>query len=102
MNTNSVVFLENYLQKQFYICKSNETLGDIAKKFNVQQNNLLVEGKVLKEGDFILINKVFAKIYVVKPNDSLQSIAKKFDTTVQQILNNNGINNIFIGQQLYI
>ena len=97
-----------------YVVKSGDTLYTIAKRYGVTVNelmrinnlnsSLLSIGQQLRipiNGDTSSDNYV---VYTVKVGDNLYSIAKKYATTVDEIINVNGLssNLLSIGQQLKI
>ena len=87
--------------------KQNETLKDIALKFNTTEE-LLKNYNDLKNdvdfGDVILINEKNKALYIVKPLDNLDSISKKFMVSTQEIIRKNNLatTKLFIGQKLII
>jgi len=90
-----------------YAVKQNETLKDIALKFNTTEE-LLKNYNDLKNdvdfGDVILINEKNKALYIVKPLDNLDSISKKFMVSTQEIIRKNNLatTKLFIGQKLII
>lgn len=89
-----------------YKVKENETLLDIAKKFNTTVDSLKLENNIseVEFGDVIIILEKNLAVHVVKPAETLLDIAKKYHTTTKHIieLNNLASANIFIGQKLVI
>ena len=101
-----------------YTVKKGDTLYNIAKLYNVSvndiknlnylKNNNLYIGQVLripenytKPDDMSIPNYIN---YTVKRGDSLYSIAKSFNTTVDSIMQDNGLknSNLTVGQNLKI
>lgn len=99
--------IEEIKQKNIvYKVKENETLSDIAKKFNTTVESLKLENKIneVDFGDVIIIFKKNLALHVVKPAETLLDIAKKYHTTIKHIIEVNNLvsTNIFIGQKLVI
>lgn len=89
-----------------YKIKRNETLKDIAKKFNTTEELIRQENEIeeIEEGDVVLIAEKNRAVYVVKPLDNLSSVANKFNVTKEYIINKNKLlsERLFIGQKLII
>ena len=95
-----------------YTVMDNETLEDIAKKFNTsperikELNNL--QNMNVSNGEILVIpislEKTNNLLYIVKQGDSLYSIAKKFDISVNELkkLNNLSSNLLKIGKELIV
>lgn len=77
---------------QVYEVVSGDTIGDIAKKFEVSDksiewaNNLNANSK-LTSGTKLKIPPVSGVIHTVAPGDSIYSIAKKYKVSAQNIVN---------------
>ena len=95
-----------------YVVEDDETLEDIAKKFNTNADTIKeinnLQDDNISEGNILVIpitiNKQDNLLYIVKEGDSLYSIAKKFDTSVNELkkLNNLKSNLLTIGTQLIV
>lgn len=113
------------LRKKFYstyVVMSGDTLSSIASKFHttvdelVQLNdisnpNLIYPGEILKIPSLkrgpskSISNKQYIRTYIVKSGDTLYGIAKKFHTTIEDLIELNGISNpnlIYTGEVLKI
>ena len=108
----------NYMR---YTIQSGDTLSEIAQRYNTTVNEL-VRLNNIQNPNMIYANETLLiptknnsistgsddknnTIYIVQRGDTLYSIAKRFNTTVQNIVNNNGISNpnlIYPGQRLII
>ena len=92
-----------------YIVQKGDTLYSIAKKFNINVNELKSINNL--NSDIISVNQVLSLknndnniIYTVKPGDSLYSIARKFSTTVSTLADLNNLDStiLSVGQKLLI
>lgn len=104
-----------------YTVKRGDTLGEIASRFGttvqeiadlngIQNVNLIYPGEVLRittnsnvHGD--TVNATGKTIYTIKRGDNLWNISRRYGTTVQNIVNWNGIRNpnlIYPGQRIVI
>lgn len=97
-----------------YIVKKNDSLSKIAKKFNIEVEDILTLNNI-KNPNLIYPNmrlkirgeqeKVEKNYYTIKENDNLYEIAKKFNVTVNELKEINeieDINLIYSGQVLEI
>lgn len=105
-----------------YIVQSGDSLSSIASKFNtttgelaqlndISNSNLIYPGEILKIPSVkrgpsnSISNKQYIKTYIVKAGDTLYGIAKMFHTTVEDLIELNGLSNansIYPGQVLKI
>ena len=113
------------LRKKFYstyVVMSGNTLSSIASKFHttvdelVQLNdisnpNLIYPGEILKIPSLkrgpskSISNKQYIRTYIVKSGDTIYSIAKRFHTTIEDLVELNGLSNpnlIYTGEVLKI
>ena len=96
------IFEEN----EKYIVQKGDTLYGIAKKNNINPQELMeynsLKSNLLSIGQIIKIPVV--KKYIVKPGDTLYNIAISNQTTVDQIKQKNNLidNTLSIGQELII
>lgn len=113
------------LRKKFYstyVVMSGNTLSSIASKFHttvdelVQLNdisnpNLIYPGEILKIPSLkrgpskSISNKQYIRTYIVKSGDTLYGIAKRFHTTIEDLVELNGLSNpnlIYTGEVLKI
>jgi murein DD-endopeptidase MepM/ murein hydrolase activator NlpD len=79
-----------------YVVRKGDTIGAIAKMFNISQNTIiwandLKKGQALVEGDTLVILPVSGVEYTIKKGDTLRGIAKKFNADVDDIGIFNGI-----------
>lgn len=86
--------------------KKSESAEDICKIYHILKSQLLNENNVgeenIKEGLLLYINIPDGIRYVVKPFDNLQKIAEKFGKSVEEITTFNKVEQIFMGQIIYI
>ncbi len=92
-----------------YIVKPGDTLYNIAKRYNIDINDIKqinnLDSNLLKIGETLIIpNTSNYQNYVVKDNDTLESIADSFNISIEDIkrTNNMSTNDILIGQILLI
>ncbi|MBR1925422.1 MAG: LysM peptidoglycan-binding domain-containing protein [Clostridia bacterium] len=82
---------------------ANETLFDVAKKYNISLE-VLKHNKTqnIYAGQCIAISGLNKKYHLVRPTETIKSIAKLYNTTPLDILKKNNVQQIFIGQLLEI
>ena len=117
-NSGNTGNASNYIR---YTIQKGDTLSEIAQRYNTTVNEL-VRLNNIRNPNMIYANETLLiptknnsistgsddknnTIYIVQRGDTLYSIAKRFNTTVQNIVNNNGISNpnlIYPGQSLII
>ena len=117
-NSGNTGNVDDYIK---YTIQRGDTLSEIAQRYNTTVNEL-VRLNNIQNPNMIYANETLLiptknnsistgsddknnTIYIVQRGDTLYSIAKRFNTTVQNIVNNNGISNpnlIYPGQRLII
>lgn len=94
---------------QIYVVQRGDSLGKIAKIYNVtvnelQQSNMIDNPNILAVGQALVI-PIEGSYYWVRGGDSLWSISKKFNTSYRELATINQIsidNTLNIGTRLYI
>ena len=90
-----------------YFVKKGDCLSEIAAKFCVSLsiirkcNNLLSDQEV-EEGDILWIKQANKFCHIVKPLENLSKIARMYGVTIEHIKEVNEVDDIFIGQKLFI
>ncbi len=92
-----------------YIVNSGDTLYSIAKRYNINVNELMeynnLDSNMISIGQQLSIPKTEEFItYFVRTGDTLSSIAKRFNTTIDKLMRINNLNttDVTIGQLLII
>lgn len=94
--------LDNYLTFEFFRIDKPQTIHDFAMENMFSLSQLVYNSKNLLAGDIVCVTGVNKILHIVKPLETLNSIAKKYNVSVNQIMEENKIDKIFIGQQLFI
>lgn len=97
-------------QISIYVVRSGDSLGGIAKMFNVSVNTLvwandLTRGAVLKEGQVLTILPMTGVRHTVVKGETLTSIAKRYGGDTKEILQFNDLDNeneLVLGQAILI
>lgn len=98
-----------------YLVKAGDTLGSIARRFNLSLSVLMAANKITN-ADRIYVGQVLivrggpgqppvgAIVYVVQRGDTLNRLARRYNTTVAQLKlwNNLKTDVIFVGQRLIV
>lgn len=95
-----------YIKKPEVFFVSNESFEEIAKKFDCSVSSLKSYNKLdsIYNGSILAIpshQTQTKKVYVVKPADTLEKIAIKLNVKKQDLIKENNINKVFIGQILF-
>lgn len=103
----NVIVCKSSYENKYHIVKNNETLFDIAKNFKVpvsyiKKLNKIENDKDFYEGKILFFEKVNYKIHIVKPMETIDSISTMYGIDRNELIKNNNIKSLFIGQQLEI
>lgn len=82
-----------------------EDVYDIAEKFGTTARIIVADNELRENpecGDLLIIEIPKGDKYIVKPTDTIQSIASKFKKSQLEIMKNNKIDEVFVGQIIYI
>ena len=78
-----------------YVVRKGDTLGSIAKMFNVTVNTIRwandISGSTLSEGQTLTILPISGVRHVVKKGDTIRSIAKLYKADINDVLSYNNI-----------
>ncbi len=79
-----------------YVVREGDTLGEVAKMYNVSVNTILWANNLnsksnLKPGQSLVILPVSGIKYTVQKNDTVSSIAKKYNADITDIYNYNDL-----------
>lgn len=72
------------------------------KKYNLSYSCVVSNNDDFKKGDRVIIINKKLRVHIVKPTETIKSISLKYGVLEEQILAQNNIKNIFVGQQLLI
>lgn len=104
LNTMKSNLSDDYFD--YYVVKKGDNLYDIARKNNIDVNDLLLING-LKKDDYIypdqkiLVPKSNYKIIITKDNDTFSSISKRLNIPVSDLINQNS-NLYLIPEQLIV
>lgn len=97
--------LSNFKSTIIYKTERGDNLCDIAEKFSTTEQ-ILISDNALKEdpscGELLYIEIPHGERYIVKPEDTLESLSYKFGKSELEIANRNKVDDIYVGQTLYI
>ena len=86
-----------------YTVKSGETRNIIAKKFEVETENIEDCGvKDLTAGDKVIVNLTKKVYHIVKPCETAEKISAMYNVPQEEIIKNNGAARLFVGQRVFI
>lgn len=96
--------IENQGKVTLYVVRRGDTVGQVAKMFDVTVNTILwandlPRGSSLRDGQHLVILPIDGVQHTIKKGDSLQSIAKKYSGDMDEILL---FNDMTEGQKLTI
>lgn len=89
---------------------SGETLWDIARKYNVTMDTIIVANQLtnvhrLRVGQVLKVPTQDGVLYTVRPGDSLWTISRRFNSDADKVVQQNGLSDpsrLRIGQELFI
>ncbi len=88
-----------------YLFESGDTLESVAIKFNTTPRNIVVKNNLSsypEKGDLLSICRENGKLYKVKINDTIQSICKKENISINDFMQKNNINYVYINQLVIV
>ena len=85
-------------QINIYVVREGDSVSQIAKMFGVSTNTIvwandIGSGKIIKEGQQLVILPVSGLEYIIRKGDTLAKIAKKYSGNADEILEFNGLSN---------
>jgi len=106
-NENIEIVSSGKIEDIIYFVRKGDTISLIAEKFIVDKNMILKDNDLneddkIHEGDILWIRKKNSFYHIVKPLDTLSKIAAQYNVSVEHIQKLNGVQQIFIGQKLYL
>ena len=99
---NEIKYIKNYFDKEIYCVNKDVNIKNFISENKINMLNIKSENSSLKKGDLVFIENCNYIVHIVRPGETLNSIAKKYNTTIEDIIKNNKIKNVFIGQQVVI
>ena len=98
------MIFEKYIPEPFYYrIKPNESIVQVADKFNTNLENIeCMSVAGLNEGEFLLIKQCNQGTHIVKPLEDISMIAKKYGVTEEHIVKVNNLKSkrLFVGQKI--
>ena len=88
-----------------YLFETGDTLESVAIKFNTTPRNIAVKNNLSsypEKGDLLSLCKESGKLYKVNINDTIQSICKKENISINDFIQKNNINYVYINQLIII
>ena len=88
-----------------YVIKKGDTLYNIAKEFNVTVDSLLkangLTSALIYPNQVLIIplnnnGDVYFVEYVIKDNDTLETVANKYNVTVNDLMNYNNLDKLYL------
>lgn len=88
-----------------YVVKKGDTLYNIAKEFDVTVNDLLkangLNNALIYPNQVLIIplsnnGDIYFVEYVIKDNDTLEGIANKYNVTVNDLMNYNNLDKLYL------
>lgn len=101
------ISIYNNNQPWFYtVMPQDEKLSfeDFAKKFNVSFDEFLAmnpETKIEK-GNVFVVPSSSKCFHIVQPLETLEKISKMYNCTIDHLKKTNKIENVFVGQKIYL
>ena len=106
-------FIEVNKMYKIYQVEENETLGDIANKIKINEQDLrringFNNNYEVSSGDLVIIpsnDNIMFENYMIQRGDTIYDIARKYDISAQDLLRLNGLNTddyIYPGENLLI
>lgn len=84
----------------------NESINDIAARCDLSVSEILRINNIsidsVKPGKILIVEKRYGTRYVVRPHDTLANIAAAHGVSVDKIKTHNRINDIFLGEVIYL
>lgn len=97
--------LSDFKSVFIYKAERGDSLRDIAEKFSTTAQ-ILISDNALKEeplcGEFLYVEIPRGERYIVKPGDSTESLSRKFGKSELEIADKNKIDDVYVGQIIYI
>lgn len=88
-----------------YKTERGDDLFGIAEKFSTTAQILVSENALKGEplcGELLYIEIPRGKRYIVKPGDTLESVSRKFGKSELETADKNKIDDVYVGQTIYI
>lgn len=101
------ISIHNNNKPWFYtVIQQDEKLSfeEFAKKFNVTIDNLLnlnPETKI-ERGNIFVVPPSSKCFHIVQPLETLEKISNMYNCTIEHLKETNKIENVFVGQKIYL
>lgn len=99
---NNIKFLKNFFEKELVILSENSNINTFLLENDLSLSDVLIEEDLNNKSKNIFIINKKNKIHIVKPGETINSISLKYNKSEEEIIKNNNVNKIFVGQQLKI
>ena len=97
--------LSDFKSTFIYKTERGDRLYDIAEQFSTTAQ-ILISDNALKEepfcGELLYVEIPHGERYIVKPEDTLELLSQKFNKSELEIANKNKVDDIYVGQIIYI
>ena len=93
------------MNRIMYRATEDISLEQLAEKYNTTINAISKLNNIngtIKKGMRVLVDIEKGDYYVVQPFDTIHTIAKKYSLNEEKIKEVNGIENVFIGQKIFL
>lgn len=104
-NNKSLSDLSSKKNTFLYFVEKGDDLKSVADKFHTTQRVLIALNNLeseIKEGEYIIIEKLAGREYVVKPWDTFEKIAHNDKEQARELALKNKTELLYVGQKIYI